>query len=86
MNKMKTVQLGARGQLVIPQEFRKDLDLREGETLVLFEVANKLVLRKQDAVLEALEDDLKDWWKVSIPTLNKVWEDEPEGLWEKYLK
>ncbi len=64
MNKMKTVQLGSRGQLVIPQEFRESLGLKEGETLVLFKVENKLILKKQAAVLEALGEHLKTWSRV----------------------
>jgi len=85
MNKMKTVQLRARGQLVIPQEFRKDLDLKEGETLVLFEKEGALILKKQGAVLETFDEEMKAWSRASIKALNKIWEDEPDGLWEKYL-
>ncbi|MFH1255906.1 MAG: AbrB/MazE/SpoVT family DNA-binding domain-containing protein [Candidatus Diapherotrites archaeon] len=86
MNKLKTVQLGSRGQFVIPQEFRKDLELKEGETLVVFENGNELVIKKQKAVIESLNDpEMKVWLRASIKTLNKIWENEPEGLWESYL-
>ncbi len=85
MNKMKTVQLRARGQLVIPQEFRKDLDLKEGETLVLFEQGDSLLIKKQTAVLATFDEEMKAWSRASVKALNKIWEDEPDGLWEKYL-
>ena len=86
MHKMKTVQLGLRGQLVIPQEFRRDLGLKEGETLVLFEKGDELVLKKQGAVLASLNNSPNAWSLASVKALNEIWENEPAGLWESYLE
>jgi len=84
MNKMKTVELGSRGQLVIPQEFRKDLDLKEKETLVIIEKGDELILKKQSSVLEKLEEKerLILW---SMPALKRVWDNPKDDVWEKYL-
>jgi AbrB family looped-hinge helix DNA binding protein len=84
MIKMKTVPLGQRGQLVIPQEFREDLKLEEGEELVVFENGKEIMIRKQEKVIHAMEDS--DFWHTAQEkTLQKIWEDEPDGLWESYL-
>ena len=87
MNKMKTVVLGKRGQLVIPLELRRDLGLKDGEALVLFEKNGQLLVRKEKDVLRAIggDDVMFDAMLASVKTLNKIWEDEPEGLWESYL-
>ncbi len=87
MNNMRTVQLGVRGQMVIPQDFRNALGLSEGENLVVFEFNDCLVIKKQKAVLDSLKDiELVGWMMASNKTLNKIWKDEPDGLWESYLK
>lgn len=84
MNKMKTVELGSRGQLVIPQEFRKDLDLKEKETLVIIEKGDELILKKQSSVLEKLEGkERTSVW--SEQALRKIWDNTDDDVWEKYL-
>lgn len=82
--KMKTVAMGQRGKLVIPKDFREDLSIKDGEELVLFENGKEILIRKQEKVSQALED--ADFWHAAQEkTLEKIWEKEPDGLWEAYL-
>lgn len=84
MIKMKTVQMGKRGQLVVPQDFREDLKIAEGESLVLFEDGREIIIRKQGKAIQAMADS--DFWHAAQEkTIQKIWEKEPDGLWEKYL-
>ena len=84
MNKMKTVELGSRGQFVIPQEFRKDLGLKENSTLVVIEKGRELVIKKQDAVLQKL-GEIERISTLSEKALKKVWGNKEDDVWEKYL-
>ena len=43
---MTTAVLSTKGQLVIPQQFRRALDLRAGDKVALFVEGDRLVLRR----------------------------------------
>ncbi len=84
MNKMKTVELGVRGQIVIPQEFRRDLNLGQHETLVVIERDSELIIKKQQSILKNLQD--KERFSIlSENALKKVWDNKKDDVWSKYL-
>lgn len=66
------------------QEFRDDLGLKEGEDLVMFENGKELVIRKQGNAIHMMADS--DFWHAAQEkTVRKIWDKEPDGLWESYL-
>ena len=85
MNKMKTVELNVRGQIVIPQEFRHDLNLNARQTLVVIERDNELVIKKQESVLKNILEK-EDFSALSEKSLKKVWDNKKDDVWAKYLK
>jgi len=80
--KMRTVVLNDRGQIVIPEELRKDLDLKAGQTLVLVEVGDELLLRKEESVVSDL-DDRRFWRAMSQHAFYTGWDKEDE-VWDQY--
>lgn len=78
MNKMKTVEMNARGQIVIPQEFRKDLKLKEDDTLVVFERDEELIIKKQEDVIGKLISDKVFWPDIAEKSLKKIWDTKEE--------
>lgn len=80
--KMRTVVLNERGQIVIPEELRKDLDLKAGQTLVLLEVGDELLLRKEGAVVSDLEDR-RFWNAVTRRAMETMWGPE-DDVWDQY--
>jgi AbrB family looped-hinge helix DNA binding protein len=60
--KLETAKLGERGQVTIPLEFRKELDLEKGETLVFIKEDKNIILKptKDIKSLERLREDLID--------------------------
>ena len=42
-------KIGERGQLVIPQEFRKSMDIKKGEKFIVIERADALILKRLKA-------------------------------------
>lgn len=68
-------KVGERGQIVIPQEFRDELDIRKGEKFLVVKTDNKLIfqqIRKLKAkTLEQLQEDLIDM-KIAEDRLEEI--------------
>ena len=81
--KIRTVTVNERGQIVIPEDVRKDLHLKKASTMVLIKKGEELVLRKEADILEDLEDTF--WKGVAQHSLENAWSKEDE-IWEKIYK
>ena len=46
IKKIRTVKVNERGQIVIPEEIRNDLGIKESSILVVIEENNEIVLKK----------------------------------------
>ncbi len=80
VQKIRTVKVNERGQVVIPEDVRKDFGIKEGTTLVFIEKGGELAIRKESDVFMALED--KFWKTLSRDSLKKAWSKEDE-VWDK---
>ena len=84
------VKLSSKGQLVIPEAIRSELDLGEGSTCLIRTVDGKIILEKSDAVekklsfLERQEEKLA-WSALMERSLHDVWDNEEDEEWKKYL-
>jgi len=74
--KIETAKLGERGQVVIPQDFREELKLKSGETIVFIKENSSLMLKPSKDIqsLERLREDLID-----IKIVDKFWKDVKSG-------
>ncbi len=52
---LRTVKVGSRGQIVLPVEVRKKLDIKEGETLFVLEDNSRVEIIKSEKVKKALD-------------------------------
>lgn len=55
-------KVSAKGQIVIPKDLRERLNLREGDTLLVYSTDNMLVLRKmtkQETVLSIVAEPVR---------------------------
>lgn len=80
--KVRTVRINDRGQLVIPEDIRKDLRIEGDTVLVLVERRGEIVLRRETDVLRDLEDV---WGQVRRRALDRAWEDGDE-VWEAHYR
>ena len=83
MKKIRTVSVNERGQLVIPEDIRKDFGIRGGTTLVMIKTSGELVLRKESEVINAIED--KFWGAMASRAMTDAWGKEDE-IWDKFAK
>ncbi|MBI2664861.1 AbrB/MazE/SpoVT family DNA-binding domain-containing protein [Candidatus Woesearchaeota archaeon] len=86
MNKrIRTVIVNERGQIVIPEEVRKDFEISKGSTLVLIERSKELLLKKESDVLESIQEEDKFWRSLSRESLKRAWSKE-DDIWDKAYK
>jgi AbrB family looped-hinge helix DNA binding protein len=81
---MEILHISSRGQIVIPERVRKQLQLKEGMRLILVQRGDTLILRKEETVEEFL--DAKGWTALSEQSLKDAWDNpDDEKEWKKYL-
>ncbi|HIH12004.1 TPA: AbrB/MazE/SpoVT family DNA-binding domain-containing protein [Candidatus Woesearchaeota archaeon] len=87
-----TVKVSSRGQIVIPENIRKHLQIVEGSTLVVIEKENKLIVERENDFLEGLKDHKKKdseqegWQVLAEKNLLNVWSNsQDDKVWKKYL-
>ncbi|MBU0592088.1 MAG: AbrB/MazE/SpoVT family DNA-binding domain-containing protein [Candidatus Micrarchaeota archaeon] len=87
MNVLETIKVSSRGQIVIPEGVRNDLDIKEGCKLILIEDNGKIVLEKEAEFLKKLKDQQEKagWLAVAEKSLEKVWNNKKDDkIWAKY--
>ena len=83
-SRIRTVNVNERGQIVIPEDIRKDLGIVDSTTLVMIEKDGEILIRKENDVLLALDDD-SFWRSVAKESLKRAWNKE-DNAWDKIAK
>ena len=83
---MRTVTVSGKGQISIPQEIRKQLAVEKGSKLVIILKDKKLLIRKVSDISQSIEDGFDDVVQHSELSLKKIWDNEEDEVWNKYLK
>lgn len=78
---VEVVKLSSRGQLVIPEDMREDLDLKKGEKLLLVERGGVILMKSVRTVGEELATDL-----IALARAEEAWVDIEEGRAKKMSK
>ena len=86
MGTLETVKMSSRGQIVIPEEMRSELGLKEGSKLVLIREDNKIILESEGEFMKMLSQDKErlGWYMLAQKSLAKVWDnpkDEAASKW-----
>ena len=83
---MKTVTVSGKGQISIPQEIRKQLAVEKGSKLVIVLKDKKLLIRKASDISQSIEDGFEDVVRHSERSLEEIWDNEEDEVWNRYLK
>ena len=83
---MKTVTVSGKGQISIPQEIRKQLAVEKGSKLVIILKDKKLLIRKASDISQSIEDGFEDVVRYSERSLEEIWDNEEDEVWNRYLK
>lgn len=85
MEQIKTVKISDKGQISIPKDIREELNLKEGETLILITDGEKIILEKKDRLMKKLKiSEGKGTMLMSEHVLRKDWDNEYDEHWNKY--
>ena len=85
MTEIKTVKITDKGQISIPKDIRDELNLKEGETLVLITESDKIILEKSVNIKKKLR--LSESTKTMImseKSLENDWDNDYDERWNKY--
>jgi AbrB family looped-hinge helix DNA binding protein len=88
---IKTIKVSSRGQVVIPEDTRDNLNIKEGTRLVMIERDNKIILEKEQEFVEKLKYDERvkekaGWLMVAEKSMAKLWNNaKDDEIWSKYL-
>lgn len=80
--RIRTVLMNPRGQIVIPEEMRESLKMKPKEALVLIEKGDELILKKESDVAKKILEEDKAWTILSLEALRKTWSKE-DAIWDK---
>ncbi len=83
-HKIRTVAVNDRGQIVIPDDIRRDLEISGNSTLVLIERGGEILLKKESEVLSAMGDD-SFWKSISRETMKRAW-DKDDDVWDEIAR
>jgi AbrB family looped-hinge helix DNA binding protein len=81
-----TVKVSDKGQIAIPLSIRESMRIRKGESLVLLQIDNKILLEKSQKAAEILQDEFKDILKFNEKSLKAIWGSKEDNTWNKYMK
>ena len=79
IEKMKIAKLSSKGQLVIPQDMRQKMKIKEGSLIALASYGSMVVLKKVEKVVS--EKDLQ-----SLKLVDEAWNDIASGRYRKLSK
>ncbi len=89
---INTIKVSSRGQIVIPEEMRNKLNIKEGSRLVVQEQENKLIIELEKEFLNKIEGlkerkESSGWTNLAQESFKDLWDNkEDEKTWKKYLK
>ena len=83
--KIRTVNVNKRGQIVIPDDIRKDLGIVGNTTVVLIERNGEFVIKKEAEILRAIDSEDMFWNELSKISLSNMW-DEKDEVWDKIAR
>ena len=84
------INVSSRGQIVIPENIRKNLGIKEGSKLIAIEKNGELILKRESDIIKKLEkSDEKEesgWLALAEQSLNNIWHNKKdEKAWGRYL-
>jgi len=79
---LKTVRVSDKGQIAIPADIRANLNVKKGDTLVLIQEKNRLLIQKAEHVGKEAKDEFKHLLKHSEEVAKKFWSTKADDVWD----
>jgi AbrB family looped-hinge helix DNA binding protein len=79
---LRTVTVSEKGQVAIPVDIRRRLNIRKGQTLVLEVSKDKLLIAKSEEVSKKMKDDFQHLITLAEGSARALWENEKDAVWD----
>ena len=84
---IKSVTVSENGQISIPKEICRQMEIKKGSKLVIILKDKRLLISKVTTnASQLIKDDFADTIQHSKNCLKDVWDNEADNIWNKYLK
>jgi len=80
---IKILKVSEKGQIALPKEVRELANINVGDSLVLIQKGDKILLEKAGFIESKTRDDFKDLLKLSELTAKKLWSNKYDEIWDK---
>jgi AbrB family looped-hinge helix DNA binding protein len=80
------ITVSEKGQIAIPISIRESLGIERGDELLVTVIEDKIVIEKAANTEKRMKDEFKDILKHNENFLKKIWNNNSDKIWEKYLK
>ena len=79
---LRTVTVSEKGQLAIPVDIRRRLNIRKGEKLLIAVKGRKVLIEKTEDFSKRMELDFSHLLALSEKTARRMWENEKDAIWD----
>ena len=82
MMDIKTVKVSEKGQIAIPADFRQEIGIKQGDTLVLIREHDRLLLQKAEHLSKEAKDEFAHLLKHSDEVAKQFWGTHADDVWD----
>ncbi|HIH25391.1 AbrB/MazE/SpoVT family DNA-binding domain-containing protein [Candidatus Woesearchaeota archaeon] len=74
------------GKIVIPENIRNNLDIKDGSTLMLIEKDGFIIIKKKNKSNNKIDYEKLGWMYLAENSFKKLWDNKKDDeIWSKYL-
>ena len=81
---VKTVKITDKGQITLPADTMRAMNLRRGAELVLVQEGDRIVLVRASRVGKQIVDEFGGWEELSAPAFAELWDNEADEVWNDF--
>ena len=81
-SELHTVTVSEKGQVAIPVDIRRKLNIRKGQILVLEVSDDKLLIAKAEEVSKKMRGEFEHLLRLSERSAKELWENEKDAIWD----
>lgn len=79
---MKTVTVSSKGQVTLPAELLRAMEIDKGTRLVLIQKGEQIMLVPEATVARLVEDELAGFEALAGTSFEDLWDNEADEVWD----
>lgn len=82
MTEIKTIRVSEKGQIAIPADIRENVGIKQGDTLILIQEDERILLQKSEQLNKKTKEEFKHLLKHSEEVAVKFWGTKADDVWD----